>query len=523
MDRYPVRVRAHLEAPLSRWLWLVKWLLLVPHYVVLALLWVAFVAVTLIAYVAVLFTGRYPPALHSFNVGVLRWSWRVNYYGYEALGTDRYPPFTLAEIPDYPAGLTVDHPPRPPRWLPLVAWLLAVPHLMIVAALTGGAWQIYRNGNATGTVPLGVLSVGILIVAVSLLFTGRYPHGLYDLLVGIGRWALRVVAYVALLTDRYPPFRLDQGGTEPDGLPIGPSDRATSDRAPSDRATSDTATLVGAVPSPEPAVQPSAGARSGGGTSVAGRVVALVAGVLLLLVGVGAGIGGVAVLVLDSKRAADGYVTSPALDVASPTAAITGEGIHLQAGDVWTRNLSDLGGVRITASHGAGSPLFLGVARQSDVDRWLAGTAHDQLVDVARRAQPRFDRAPGPVRDLGAPEQQTFWLSKASDTGTVVLDWKATNGDFAVVLANADGTRGVTGDVRVATQVPDLTPLGIGLLAGAGLLTLLAFALIYLGAVGIGRRHAGPPPPPGVPADLPPPPTSTPGTPAQGPAETGAG
>jgi Domain of unknown function (DUF4389) len=228
---YPVRVDAVLDPSLSRALWLVKWLLLVPHVIVLFFLWVAFCVVTVIAFFAILFTGRYPRALFDFNVGVMRWTWRVHYYGYWALATDRYPPFTLAEVPDYPAHLDVDYPERLSRGLIFVKWLLAIPHFIVLAVFVGGGLWLgtragdadtsWDNGSNAGWSLVGLL---VLVAVIVLLFTGRYPKPIYDFVMGMDRWALRVGAYAALMTDRYPPFRLDQGGTDPvPAEPVPPS------------------------------------------------------------------------------------------------------------------------------------------------------------------------------------------------------------------------------------------------------------------------------------------------------------
>jgi hypothetical protein len=220
---YPTRLTGELDPHLSRWLWLVKWLLVFPHYLVLAFLWVGFLLSTVVAGFAILFTGRYPRPLFDFNVGVLRWSWRVGFYAYSALGTDRYPPFTLART-DYPADFDVAYPERLSHGLVLVkSWLLALPHLVLISLFTADVpfWWSARNDWASGyqsTAGISLLGLLVCIAGVFLLVTGTYPRALFDLVVGINRWIFRVLAYVALMRDEYPPFLLEQGAHEGDDL-----------------------------------------------------------------------------------------------------------------------------------------------------------------------------------------------------------------------------------------------------------------------------------------------------------------
>ncbi len=175
---------------------LFKWCVLAaPHYPILILLYLAYPLVTVVAGVAILFTGRYPRPLFDFNVGVLRWSWRVMNYRFPMNGTDKYPPFTLASRPDYPADLEVDYP-RTAHELGCAGEVVAARAARRYSC--AGRWnrccRCFASSRRCGCCARGLS-----------------PRGMFDLLLGIVRWRYRVAVYVSLMRDEYPPFRLDLG------------------------------------------------------------------------------------------------------------------------------------------------------------------------------------------------------------------------------------------------------------------------------------------------------------------------
>ncbi|WP_332645055.1 DUF4389 domain-containing protein [Aeromicrobium sp.] len=419
---YPVHVDAELDPQLSRGLWLVKWLLAIPHYIVLAVLWIAFMVTSVVAFLAILFTGHYPRALFEFNVGVMRWTWRVAYYAYGALGTDRYPPFTLADVPDYPAHLEVEYPERLSRGLVLVKWwLMAIPHYLIVGLFVGGLGYGVRGADEAPLLSAGLIGLLVLVAAVVLLFTGRYPRQIFDLILGLNRWVLRVAGYVALMTDRYPPFELQQGGHEQQG---------DSYSQPSHPSTP----------------------RSGW---TAGRVVSLVLGSVLVVGGLGSAAGGAALVSADQlARDADGFLTSPQLELGTDSYAITSEDIHLDTSDS-LKDLPDrlIGDVRLTAEETDGTDLFIGIASAADLRTYLDATAHDTLIEILD-GNPVYRSTSG-AAPQGAPTDQTFWVAEATGIRPE-LTWAFEEGDWAAVVMNADGSAAVTADVSAGAEVPVL-------------------------------------------------------------------
>lgn len=184
---YPLRYDVEYPEGLSRWLIFVKWLLAIPHLIILYALAVAASVMGLIAFFAILFTKRYPRGLFDFVVNVNRWGANVSaYYG---LFRDEYPPFSW-EPGQYAVTYEVDYPEELNRWLPLIKWLLAIPHFIVLMFLFVALYVVY------------------IIAFFAILFTKRFPRGLFDFIVGVNRWNLRVNAYTSLLRDEYPPFSL---------------------------------------------------------------------------------------------------------------------------------------------------------------------------------------------------------------------------------------------------------------------------------------------------------------------------
>ena len=456
---YPVRVEAKLGENLSRWLWLVKWLLVIPHYFVLAFLWMAFFALSVIAFFGILFTGRYPRAIFDFNVGVLRWSWRVAYYSYGALATDRYPPFTLEDVPDYPAHLEVAYPERLSRGLVLVKWwLLAIPHYIVVGLLMGGTWLAFRGDDWQG-VSFGLIGFLAVVAGVTLTFTGKYPTALFDLLLGLNRWVIRVAAYAGLMTDAYPPFRLDSGGHEP-GDTIAVSSRT-----------------VGSVTEPDDAGHgqgTSAPSTNSGWT--AGPIVALVLGCFIGLSSLGVLSGGAVALWADVTQRQGGFVTSPTVEFDTEAYAVVSEGIKIHAdGPDWLLPSAILGDARVTAS--SQTPIFVGVARAADVERYLEGVSYSVVSNLAERDGRDLSASTGTAPG-SEPSTQEFWVAANTGTGTQSIRWAPSNGDWSVVVMNADASPGVAFEGDIGAEVPVLRPIAIGLLVAGSILLIIGIALI---------------------------------------------
>jgi hypothetical protein len=449
---YPVRIEGQLDPKLSRWLWLVKWILAIPHYIVLALLWLTLFVLTIVAFFAILITGRYPRGIFDFNVGILRWTWRVAFYSYGALGTDRYPPFTLEDVPDYPARLEVAYPEQLSRGLVLVKWwLLAIPQYVVTGIFLGGG--SYAASQADDWFwgigfETGLIGILVLFAGVALLFTTRYPGGLFDLVVGLDRWVARVAAYALLLRDEYPPFRLDQGGTEGEGF-------------------AEPTFAVPEAPVPvagEPGAPTEPPARRGW---TGGRIALVVVGTIAGLLALGLLAGGCALVAVDqTQRDDDGFLMSPTQDFSTPTYAIVSESADLDTeGADWALD-SFLGTVRIRSE--SDRPVFVGIGPAGEVTRYLGGVERDVVDDLDSDGDPEYARRSGGAPSA-PPGDETFWVASTAGAGERTLEWEPEDGDWRAVVMNEDASRGVSAELSIGAELDSILWIGIGLLIAAAL------------------------------------------------------
>src|SRR3954454_8949958 len=172
---FPVAVEVAYPPELNRWLPLVKWLLVVPPLIALCFVGIGAFFVAIYAFFAVLFTGRWPRGAFDYMVGTFRWAYRV--VAYYHLMVDPYPPFSMADDPDYPVRLNIEYPEEIDRWRPVVQWLLVIPFAIVASIL------IY------------LAELLVFFAFFTILFTKSFPEGMHKIVLIALRWQARGGAY----------------------------------------------------------------------------------------------------------------------------------------------------------------------------------------------------------------------------------------------------------------------------------------------------------------------------------------
>jgi hypothetical protein len=210
--------------------------------------------------------------------------------------------------------------------------------------------------------------------------------------------------------------------------------------------------------------------------TVAGAIAALLA--VIALVG-----GGALVAVHQTQRDGDGFYGSEAKTLTTPTNAFVSDKLDFGTDTPdWLFRKGRLGTIRVSATATAGKPIFVGVARESQLDAYLRGVAHDEITDFAFRPfSVTSARRPGTVTPA-APTTESFWAATASGTGRQTATWAVREGSWSVVVMNADGAPGIVTDVSVGAKAGFVLWLGIGLLVAGAIVGVAAGSLIYLGA-----------------------------------------
>ncbi len=234
---------------------------------------------------------------------------------------------------------------------------------------------------------------------------------------------------------------------------------------------------------PAAAVTPTAPSRWTGG-----RIAMIVVGSLLALIAVGVIAGGVYGLWLHTTQRSDGYVMTSSERFATSGYALATRTLQISS-DVpsFLYGRDWLGDVRIRGeSANPNRPLFIGIARKDDVDRYLAGVARSDVVDVSANLfgtsyRPSYRAQPGGM-PASAPDRASFWVARVAGLGSQALTWSVKPGRWAVVVMRPDGSRGVSADLAAGAKLPALLWASIGLLVFGMLILGGAATLIYFAA-----------------------------------------
>jgi hypothetical protein len=302
----------------------------------------------------------------------------------------------------------------------------------------------------------GLIGVLVLFAAVALVFTARYPRGIFAFVLGLDRWVARVAAYAGLMTDAYPPFRLDQGGEESDGPAlVAPPAASLAEPAPTEQR----------------------------GRAGAGRIALFVVGSVAALLAFALLAGGCALVAVDqTQRDEDGFLMSPSRDFATSTYAIVSDSADIDLdGPDWAAK-GVLGTVRIRSE--SDRPVFVGIAPDTDAAAYLGDFEH--VVVTRIDDEPHYSERPGGA-PASPPGDETFWVASVAGTGEQTLDWEPEDGSWSVVVMNTDATRGVASELSIGAELDPAIWVGIGLLVAGGLLAAGAALAITAGARRRGR------------------------------------
>jgi len=341
-------------------------------------------------------------------------------------------------------------------------WLLAIPQYILVGIFVGGAGsaagEAQDHGGWHGWYGGGLIGILVLFAGIALLFTARYPRGLFDFVLGLDRWVVRVAAYVFLMTDSYPPFRLDQGENDVAGAaalaPEPPPTGVAVDQPPALATTA-------AEPPPRP--------RGG-----AGRVALIVAGIIAALLSLPMLAGGTALIVVDQvQRDDDGFLMSPSEDFSTATYAIVSDSADVDFGGSERAARAILGDVRIRSE--SDRDVFVGIARDTDVAKYLKGVERSVVTDIGE--DPEYRHRPGDA-PTSPPGDEDFWAASASGSGEQTLEWEPEDGSWSAVVMNSDGSRGVSSELSIGAELDAALWVGIVVLViGAVLAALAAIAI----------------------------------------------